>query len=71
MPDAKQTCCSKQEMQEVRAREAQQGEKEKICSVSSLKMPAQIKDQQWEEDGEWHTCNQSQGKHCLIHIFQP
>ena len=62
MPDAKPSCCSKQEMQEVCAQEAQQAEEEKARLVNGLKIAAQIEDEQLQEDVQRCTSNhQSQG----------
>ena len=60
--DARQSRCSKQEMQEVRAQEAQQAAEEKARLANGLKLAAQIEDELLQEDVQRHTSNhQSQG----------
>lgn len=60
--DAKQSRRSKQEMEEVRAQNAQRGEEEKARLVKGLKSAAQIEDELLQEDIQRRTSiHRSQG----------
>jgi hypothetical protein len=60
--DATQTRRSRQEMEEVRAKQAQEQEEEKKCLEKNLKAAAQIEDELLQEDIQRRTSNrQSQG----------